>query len=503
MALFSCAPRALYTKILVLGSCLTLALLLYTVSLSSSPSFSFSSLRSSFSSSSSWPSWTSSQSKHAVSAASCTPLAYSSGKWMYSPRTNQTALVHPEDALSFAGFAGCASSREFYWHLASDNQGQWDRFPVVDSWKWDLSDTSCSIADDSSEYGFRDLEREKHKRQFVQDLVENGGWLVLGDSITEGHFFSISCLLYPHVVATPDYVKNPYFNRAWPQNLYLNPDSPLVSQLSFPEGFNTTETPLITFRRIDLLLSLEELVELHKQKHSKDDNFGSNFTLFSNEAVWTMSPSQYVSDILLSPLPKGNYANLIVSTAGHWTTTMFSGYANDTDKADVEHHGEGIDGLIDFFGEAMEFWANQVQDTIMNDQTGVVLASGGRARRQAMVRAYLPGHEDCHDHRKPWAEIEPMKWNWYNWGSIWKYNEIFETLLSKPDYPDIHYLSIDRPARLRPDAHATGDCLHIMAGAGVLEGWTEYIWHYATYFTRERRVYSDLMRRQKSRINRS
>ncbi|KAJ3725633.1 hypothetical protein DFJ43DRAFT_1002488 [Lentinula guzmanii] len=468
MVRFFCAPQPAYTKLLILGSCLTFLLLLYTVSLSSSSSFSLSLFRSA---------------SKIRPSTSCTPSAYSSGKWVYSPRTtNKTRIEDPKgDALEFAGFEGCASSREFLWHLASDNEAQWDRFPGASSWKWDLSQTNG--CENSESYGIRELEREENKRLFVTDLVQNGGWLVLGDSITEGHFFSISCSLYPHVIATPDYIKNPYFDRAWPQNLYLNPDSPLVNQINYPEGFNISETPLVTFRRIDLLLSLEELEVLHEQKHSQS----ADFTLFSNEAIWTMSPSTYVSDIFLSTLPKANYANLIVSTAGHWTTTMFSGYSDETDNEGVQHHGDGIDGLINFFGEAMEYWADHVQNAINHDQKGVVLASGGRARRQAMVRAYLPGHEDCHDYRQPWKEVEPMKWGWYNWGSIWKFNQVFDTLLSKPKYLDIHYLAIDRPARLRPDAHATGDCLHIMAGAGVLEGWTEYIWHYITHFTRERR----------------
>jgi hypothetical protein len=69
-------------------------------------------------------------------------------------------------------------------------------------------------------------------------------------------------------------------------------------------------------------------------------------------------------------------------------------------------------------------------------------------------------------------------------------------LSSKRKFPNIYYLPIDRPARLRPDAvsrslasslayltpcflqHATGDCLHIMTGAGILEGWTHYIWQF-------------------------
>ena len=30
-------------------------------------------------------------------------------------------------SLSFSGFEKCASSREYYWHLASDREDQWDR----------------------------------------------------------------------------------------------------------------------------------------------------------------------------------------------------------------------------------------------------------------------------------------------------------------------------------------------------------------------------------------
>ncbi|KAH7869195.1 uncharacterized protein C8R40DRAFT_1155648, partial [Lentinula edodes] len=361
-----------------------------------------------------------------------------------------------------AGFEGCASSREFYWHLGSDNGEMWDRFPVVSSWRWGLYD-------------------EKNKRQFVRDLVQNGGWLLIGDSITEGHFFSISCLLYPHVLATPDYVQNPYFDRAWPQHMYLNPSSPVLPTLQYPPGFNISTTPLITFRRVDLLLSTSELEILHREKHPEmyeEDGVGNNFTLFSDEAVWSLSPSTYIENLFLLPPPYGNYANLIVSTAGHWTTSMFSGYAS-------------IDGLISFFAEAMHAWATHTQLALDDDYD----SGGQKKNRNVLVRAYLPGHEDCHTHRAPAAQIPPMKWGWYNWGSIPEFNRVFEDILASPSYPttpssfpnipsypNIHYLPIDRPARLRPDAHATGDCLHIIAGAGVLEGWTEYVWHYTTWF---------------------
>ncbi|PIL29704.1 hypothetical protein GSI_08142 [Ganoderma sinense ZZ0214-1] len=58
---------------------------------------------------------------------------------------------------------------------------------------------------------------------------------------------------------------------------------------------------------------------------------------------------------------------------------------------------------------------------------------------------------------------------------IGEYNDAFKAVLKSRKYPDIRFLLIDRPTLLRPDAHATGDCLHIMSGAGVLKAWSHYI----------------------------
>ncbi|KAJ7727967.1 hypothetical protein B0H16DRAFT_1589958, partial [Mycena metata] len=293
----------------------------------------------------------------------------------------------------------------------------------------------------------------------VRELVE-GGWLLVGDSITEGHFFSLSCILSPHVRATPNYIENPNFDRAWPQNLYLKPDSALVSDLTFPEGFSIAETPLVTFRRVDLLLGKQQLVNLHRELYPEP----ANFSLFSDEAVWTLEPTEYLS-MLTAPLPSGNYKTMVVSTARHWTTSVFSGYRNESEA----ESGSGIAGLIRFFGHAMGKWAVNVQEVLTEDKL-----------RQVVVRAYLPGHEGSHNELAPWEEVKPFAWNRWNWGNIWEFNEVFERVLSDPKYSDIHHLAIDHPARLRPDAHTTSDCLHIMAGAGVLEGWSHYIWHFVS-----------------------
>ncbi|TFK44094.1 hypothetical protein BDQ12DRAFT_3050 [Crucibulum laeve] len=430
--------RRLSAKVIGIATVFTILLVLYTFSSPSALSF-FSSPR--------------------YSQPTCSPKAYSNGSWAFRLRTEATALSNKDDVLAFAGFEGCASSREYYWHLAADNEEQYDRFPGATSYEW-IPGQECA--------GLRVLD----PANVVRDLVEEGGWLLVGDSVTENHFFSLSCLLYPHVIATPNYTANPYFDRAWPQHLYLNPASPLVPRLSLPYGFNITSTPLVTFRRIDLLLSQEEIITVHAKMNP------SNSSLFSDEAVWTLPVTEYL-DVFTAPLPTANYATMVVSTAGHWTATLFSGLRDESEKDE----GYGIRGVIALFNEAMTHWANEVQERLWKEARGLGVAKGDRTKgnRQVVVRAYLPGHEDCHSYREPWKEVQPFVWNWYNWGNIWEYNQVFERLLSaRGKFPNIHYLDIYRPARLRPDAHTTGDCLHIMTGAGVLEGWTHYIWHYIT-----------------------
>ena len=40
-----------------------------------------------------------------------------------------------------------------------------------------------------------------------------------------------------------------------------------------------------------------------------------------------------------------------------------------------------------------------------------------RKEKKVVVRAYLPGHEDCHRHRKLSDDVQTFVWNWYNLGN--------------------------------------------------------------------------------------
>ena len=135
------------------------------------------------------------------------------------------------------------------------------------------------------------------------------GRLHFVDSMTVNHFY---CILYLYVfqVGTPDY-KFGAFDRASLRNLYYpKPSSLVLSKLYFPKGFDVARTPLVTFRLIDLLLSKDELISVHKPSQPKNVLTRP----LQRHVMWTSLVAEYQ---FLAPLPKANYATMVVSTARH------------------------------------------------------------------------------------------------------------------------------------------------------------------------------------------
>lgn len=148
---FNPKPRPFYLRTLFLGATLTVFLFLYIqISPSGLPSY---------------PSLFSDRQDPPRQAGKCSPESYSDGHWEYKPRTNLTKMTDNSQALLFAGFEGCASSREYYWHLGAGDE-HFARFPDVDSWEWVTND-GCSV-------------RSFNPADVIRDLVERGGWLLLG-----------------------------------------------------------------------------------------------------------------------------------------------------------------------------------------------------------------------------------------------------------------------------------------------------------------------------------
>jgi hypothetical protein len=131
----------------------------------------------------------------------CSPDEYANGTWVYRPYTSRPhqlsrtslldagdALGSPElnetgrkmsqysDALKFTRYhGGCASSREYWWHLGADPQEMWDRFPDVAEWEW-VPGKQCRAGIAKGSEGLRDWDTWG----VIKELVEGGGWLLIG-----------------------------------------------------------------------------------------------------------------------------------------------------------------------------------------------------------------------------------------------------------------------------------------------------------------------------------
>lgn len=230
---------------------------------------------------------------HSSSLAECSPLDWSAGTWVLKDPLPDRM----DDVLKISDFEACASSFAYNWHLGIENGtiGEYRR--------------------KASDYQYVPGRNCRNKPAFdkealVISLVEQGGWMLIGgkfnlslsscpadlngvftnriiisilsvmiyapvrddvpslygfqlgadtvpffccitDSLSEQQFFSISCMLYPHVRATPEASQ---WGRAKdflgePQYLWLAPNSSLIPKLTFPAGFDIAATPLVFFQR--------------------------------------------------------------------------------------------------------------------------------------------------------------------------------------------------------------------------------------------------------------
>ena len=344
---------------------------------------------------------------NAVADASCSAEAYSAGRWVWDPKSNDTKMTHKEQAYTFSGIDACGSDREVWWNLGADRPEQFDRFPKAHYYRWEVG-SQCK--------GLRPLDSVA----LLQELVEKGGWYFIGgssqpfpllddfdddaflvDSVSENHFFSLSCILGSHVVGFPNYTKTPNFDRKWAQHLYLNPASPLLSKITLPAGFNISGTPLVTSRRSDILFSADEIDALYREtEHGKQ--LGANGTPFTStdRRTITVPIDEYIGEFL-APLPKSWYSTLIIATGAHWTPYHFSKMVPN-DEA----------GVAEFFKVVSRRWVNHFQDVVGKDNERCAQegASCRSPRRRAIIREYVPGHTDCGAaHGKdPFTSIQPQ-----------------------------------------------------------------------------------------------
>jgi len=184
---------------------------------------------------------------------------------------------------------------------------------------------------------------------------------------------------------------------------------------------------------VDLLFNRTELETIHNGGLSPDPN--QNSTLFGSEPSWDMSPTEYFS-MFSAPLPGANYNSLVVSTGGHWSLKLLEGLPS------------GYPDIQNLFRLAMTTWAYEAGRYLD--------ALGLKNTRSILVRAYLPGDDNCHAPEimsgGPWSHPKSLVGASYNWEWIPRMNDAFSDIIATRGHKNLHYLGIDRPGRLRPDA---------------------------------------------------
>ncbi|KAG0151572.1 hypothetical protein CROQUDRAFT_650980 [Cronartium quercuum f. sp. fusiforme G11] len=409
-------------------------------------------------------------------AQACSAERWSSGQWV--PRTDPppTSYKSMADLLHWAGFPAdfCAANDRLGHHLGYPHEGEspLEWLPLRENkftWKGRMKLSSHKWKSGCQSDG--NPEQQMTPEKLLLKLINEGSWMLIGDSLTNQWMTSLSCYLAPYVLSVPDWTqystptpKKPYPNPSredLDEHLYLNPNSTFVQSLKLPKSFNISSTPLVTALRTDLLLSSQDFFEVLKEDPLITHFNGSQHLGTLNI---TARPFKWGGRIYEIPVetyfkrfidPKMNYSKFIASTGPHWTESTFPLSAP---------------GITHVFREAMSYWSKlAIQALDSKDGQG----------KQIILKSSSSGHSNCVPPRLEgivWEDVQFESHMEYNWLDIVTLNNVGKMVLESFNHPRLRFLGLDRPGALRPDTHVLVDCLHLIVGSGVIEGWTEFLY---------------------------
>ncbi|TKA52847.1 hypothetical protein B0A53_04543 [Rhodotorula sp. CCFEE 5036] len=443
----------------------------------------------------------------------CTPLDWSNGTWIpLDPPLSPWATIW--DASPDFHNRGCAQNwHRGDWYLglvppgsqpgpisspenAAGPQGEWPMSRYrrqAAGWVWEPGTEVCDEEVELPWYEMSEVvvagtlgEEDEGTVRLLQDLIDRGGWLILGDSLSEGHFMSLSCTLFPHVRAVWPYPAMSEWRQIKEEHLLLSRESPLVAagRLVVPDDWDWDGTPLVSHVRTDHGLAPIELVQAYEDLRSSPPNETSRFAELLSPAsranpqplltdVETFSPTlDYMLELFLRPSGPRNITTEISPSYGASTTpadaielerrtTQSARYRALIFSTGAHFSSRHFNLVVEALGKASE---DEKRD------------------KEVIVRPTSNGHDDCHAAKGPLKDVDRNKSSMYSWKDMWDMNDRAEALVQKLAHPQVSWLDITRPSTLRPDAHTNDDCLHLSMGTGVVEGWTRYL----AYWLREK-----------------
>ncbi|OAV97089.1 hypothetical protein PTTG_05786 [Puccinia triticina 1-1 BBBD Race 1] len=384
----------------------------------------------------------------AADQKTCTSKLWSNGHWV---KRNATSMPLPPpirsqaQAMKVSNFPAhyCASNRLPLTNtgiprLENNTAEYWDWRYRVSSYDWRSGCEASGIP----------VKPHPTPEKLLNTLVNEGGWLMIGDSLSAQWFMSLSCYLAPYVTAVPVFTPETPWNAT--QHLYLNNASSLVQSMELPDGFDLNTTPLVSILRSGLLLSKPEIKEVIEKNNLINDDK----PMFGPEKVFDMHTAEYTADFLD---PKLRYSKMIASSGAHYTAMLFQ---------DRPFHQ-----IADIFHYNFERWAEIMTEVLKDPRS---------KGKKILYRTATAGHDKCNLERKgPWNEEKILETPVWNWQIIPLFNKIADSVITALNQPRLELMAIERPAMMRPDGHILIDCLHFTVGAGIIEGWTDFLYNYA------------------------
>lgn len=121
----------------------------------------------------------------------CSSHSWSNGQWIKRQET-KPVLNNFGDILHWSGFPAsyCTCNR-----LPKTNLGvPWDKNNTEENWDW-RAEVGSYRWQPGCEQNERRLKPQFTPQSLINDLVQEGGWLLIGDSLSAQWFLSLSCIL--------------------------------------------------------------------------------------------------------------------------------------------------------------------------------------------------------------------------------------------------------------------------------------------------------------------
>ncbi|ORX48514.1 hypothetical protein DM01DRAFT_1309542 [Hesseltinella vesiculosa] len=339
----------------------------------------------------------------------CTVDDFTQGEWVRTPVKSRN------NAHSFESKLDYFCKKDFYHRCYLRDDKEFARGKEIAGWHW--APSNC----DKLEFDAYEFAKHLGKHPL----------LLVGDSITQLQYESLSCLLGKYM----DVVSRTKTNITG-GDPSINPSQLVYAPEDGADDETADKAPSLAYLRSDHLVRVDdlELIAPHEQE-------GKLFTKGHNYA-WVQAVEHF------------DY--IVLNTGAHWHKNIEWG----------EH--ESLEELMEAFRQGMSHVFAHLKEVIQPHQ-------------RVFIRSTPYGHAHCSKYTKP--ALKPLapptgEPGEYEWHLFPLFDQVWKEWLEKERDPRFTFFDVAPMTNLRPDAHSRPDrdCLHTCL-PGPVDDWNHFLQH--------------------------